>query len=108
MSSPRLTIFAIIAAQWSMAGAAVALCPATTKLAENQIAGSTIAFNGKVVAVDQGEVIKSAEGYIHGFDQKLTFQVKNLWKGKYGVNMQVHVTVNVTEICGGLGCVFPF
>ena len=108
MSWPRLSIVAVIAAQWGLAGAAMALCPVTTKLVESQIAVSTIAFNGKVIAVDHGEVTKSAHGYIHGFGQRLTFQVQNSWRGRYGVNTDVHVTVPVTEICFGFGCVFPF
>jgi hypothetical protein len=107
MSRALLFIVAVLAAHFNVAGAATQ-CPVTTELAEHQFAGSIIAFNAIITAIEQDAAVKSAHGFLNGFTQRLTFQVLNSWKGQYEMNAVVHVAVRVTEVCGGKGCVFPF
>lgn len=75
----------------------------------------TIAFQGEVVAVapnpaDSKAAIaqpKAAE-ILAGFDQEITFHVLKTMKGPYQVGDGVTLTIRVTTVCAGLGCVFPF
>src|SRR5271155_1899330 len=78
--------FAVLGAQSLVATAATPECPPITELAEKQIAGSLIAFNGEVMEVKPGPVPAPAIAPREtpgGFIQELTFQVRNSWKGSH-------------------------
>jgi hypothetical protein len=85
------------------------------KSLEGVFAEPTIAFQGKVVAVAPNPVDFTAappqpklSPPLVGFDQKITFQVLKTLKGPYQVGEAVTLTVRVTTVCAGFGCVFPF
>ena len=83
------------------------VCERTSEFVENQIAGSTSAFRGKVMTVENEE--NSTLGALPTTDvQRLTYKVLDSWKGPIQVGTLFHVTVHVTSVCAGLGCVFPF
>ena len=85
------------------------------KSLEGVSAEPTIAFQGEVVAVapnpaESKAVIaqpKTVE-LLAGFDQEITFRVLKTFKGPYQVGNGVTLTVRVTTVCAGFGCVFPF
>ena len=84
------------------------VCEHTSDFVEKQLAGSTIAFQGRVKAVER-EAGDTTPGTLpRTFVQDLTYQVLHSWNGPLKVGALVHVTVRVTEICAGFGCVFPF
>jgi hypothetical protein len=102
---------AVLGIQSFVAAAATPECQPITELAEKQIAGSLIAFNGKVLEVerDPDPAPAVAPPAMPGvFTQVLTFQVLNSWKGSHQAGATVHLTVRVTESCAGKACVFPF
>ena len=75
----------------------------------------TIAFEGEVAAVTSNPVDPAAAlaqpklpQPLMGFDQEITFRVTKTLKGPYRVGETVTLTVRVTTVCGGWGCVFPF
>jgi hypothetical protein len=75
----------------------------------------TIAFQGEVVAVAPNPAGSKAAiaqpkavEILAGFDQEITFHVLKTVKGPYQVGDGVTLTVRVTTVCAGLGCVFPF
>jgi hypothetical protein len=99
MRWPLALCFAGLAGQSYVSVATTPGCEGSSKFLDGKIAASTIAFQGEVTAVDQDPAITK---------QKVTFRVLNAWKGPYQVGETVGVTVSVTSVCGGLGCVFPF
>lgn len=90
---------AVLAGQPYVSIATTSGCENSSKLLEEKVAASTVAFQGDVTAVDQDLAITK---------QKVTFRVLNAWKGPYRVGETVSLTVSVTSVCGGFGCVFPF
>jgi hypothetical protein len=75
----------------------------------------TIAFQGEVAAVAPNPADSTAalpqpkwSPPLVQFDQKITFRVLKALKGPYQVGDVVTLTVRVTTVCAGLGCVFPF
>jgi hypothetical protein len=75
----------------------------------------TIAFQGEVVAVAPNPADSTTalpqpkwSPQLVQFDQKITFRVLKSLKGQYQVGDVVTLTVPVTTVCAGLGCVFPF
>jgi hypothetical protein len=98
-------------------GSAYVLQGKSLELVEREVAASTIAFQGEVIAVEQDPAIPRADTLLSGvitasapavFDQNLTFRVLHQWKGPYQVGETVSLTIPVTKFCAGLGCVFPF
>jgi hypothetical protein len=75
----------------------------------------TIAFQGEVVAVAPNPADSTTalsqpilSPPLVGFKQKITFHVLKTLKGPYQVGDAVTLTVRVTTVCAGWGCVFPF
>jgi hypothetical protein len=107
-------IFAVLAEQPYVAVAAKPTCEARSKSSEEKILGtlaaSPIAFQGEVIAVESNVQADSRfpDGKIVAGTQKITFRVLNSWKGPYHVGGAVLLTVSVTSICAGVGCVSPF
>jgi len=82
---------------------------------EGVFAEPTIAFEGEVEAVapnpaDSTEALRQPiwSPALDHFERKITFRVLRGLKGPYQVGDAVILTVPVTTVCFGLGCVFPF
>jgi hypothetical protein len=81
------------------------------KHVESEVAASTTAFQGEVIAA-----VPSPDSFLPGditppppvYDQILSFRVLHPWKGPYHAGETVSLTVTVVNFCEGLGCVFPF
>ena len=90
-----------------------AMPPCAAKLSEKvleAIVASAVAFHGQVTAVASNVrvVCRFPSGKRVAGTQEVTFRVLNSWKGPYRVGAAVRVTVSVTSICAGVGCVSPF
>ena len=90
-----------------------AMPPCAAKLSEKvleAIVASAVAFQGEVTAVASNIQADSRfpGGKLVAGTQEVTFRVLNSWKGPYRVGAAVRVTVSVTSICAGVGCVSPF
>jgi hypothetical protein len=107
-------IFAVLAGQPYVAVAAKPTCEARFKFSEEKILGtvaaSAVAFQGEVAAVESNVQVDSRfpDGKLVAGTQEITFRVLNSWKGPHQVGAAVRLTVSVTSICGGVGCVSPF
>lgn len=114
MKWPLILIFAVLAGQPYVAVAAKSTCEARSKFSEEKIletiAASAVAFQGEVTAVESNVQVDSRfpDGKLVAGAQKITFRVLNSWKGQYQVGAAVRLTVSVTSICAGVGCVSPF
>ena len=82
---------------------------------ERVFAEPTIAFQGEVVAVAPNPADSTTALLqpkwgppLVGFDQEITFHVLKTVKGPYQAGDDVTLTVRVTTVCAGFGCVFPF
>jgi hypothetical protein len=113
MISPLALGFSMLAGQ--LCGVAQATSPCERGLVaenwfvEEQIAGSTNAFRARVTEVSgMPETPATARAVLNGYDQTLTFQVLDSWKGAYQIGALAHTTVRVVTICAGFGCMFPF
>ena|ERR1700678_1912074 len=84
------------------------MCEHTSDFVEKQLAESAVAFQGRVKAAEQEAGDTTPSTPPQTFVRDLTYQVLNSWKGPLRVGALVHLTVRVTEVCAGLGCVFPF
>jgi hypothetical protein len=106
-------ILAVLAGQPCVAVAAKPTCEAS-KFSEEKIletvAASPVAFQGEVTAVESNVQVDSRfpDGMLVAGTQKITFRVLNSWNGPYQLGAAVRVTVSVTSLCAGLGCVSPF
>jgi hypothetical protein len=85
------------------------------KSLEGVSAEPTTAFQGEVEAVAPNPAESKAAiaqpkavELLAGFDQEITFRVLKTLKGPYQVGDGVTLTVRVTTVCAGFGCVFPF
>ena len=102
--------FAILAGQ---SFAVAAKPPCVAKLPEKvleAIVASTVVFQGEVTSVASNVQADSRfpGGKLVAGRQEVTLRVLKSWKGPYGIGAAVLVTVSVTSICAGMGCVFPF
>jgi hypothetical protein len=70
----------------------------------------TIAFEGEIEAVspNPADSTSARPQPLAGFDQTITFHVLKTVKGPYQVGDGVTLSVRVTTVCAGFGCVFPF
>jgi hypothetical protein len=84
---------------------------------ESEVAASTTAFQGEVIAAEPNPAPTAANIFplgvftaptIEGFDQKLTFRVLHSWKGPYHAGETVSLTLRVVNVCAGVNCVSPF
>lgn len=87
--------------------------PCAAKLSEKvleAIVASSVTFQGEVTAVASNFHVDSRfpGGKLVAGTQEVTFRVLNSWKGPYHFGAAVRVTVSVTSICAGVGCVSPF
>lgn len=83
------------------------MCENISDFVEKQLAGSAVAFQGRVKTAEQNA--GDTRGNLpRTFVQDLTYEVLKSWNGPLKVGALVHLTVPVTEVCGGFGCVFPF
>jgi hypothetical protein len=107
-------ILAVLAGQPYVAIATTPTCKASSKFLEEKIlagiAASTVAFQGEVTALQSNVQMDSrfSDGVLFSGTQRITFRVLNSWKGPYQVGGTVRLTVSVTSICAGMGCVSPF
>jgi hypothetical protein len=69
----------------------------------NKIAAATVAFQGEIVSTDDRSI--SDKYYSH---QTLSFKVLKSLKGPYAPGVVVSTEVPVTDVCAGIGCIFPF
>jgi hypothetical protein len=97
--------FLIFASSSNVGGVASADCAHSGEFVEKQIAGSDRAFRAEVVAASPDATLSPLPPY---FEQKVTFRVLSAWKGSYRTGALVHLVLEVTTVCAGLGCVFPF
>jgi hypothetical protein len=106
-------IFAVLAGQ-PFALAAKPTCEARSKIPEEEIlttiAASAVAFQGEVTAVESNVQAdpRFPSGKLVAGTQEIIFRVLHSWKGPYQVGAAVRLTVSVTSICAGVGCVSPF
>jgi hypothetical protein len=107
-------MFAVLAGQTYVAAAATPTCEysetSEAKMLET-IATSPVAFQGEVTAIESNVLAMDSrfpDGVLVAGTQKITFRVLHSWKGPYQAGAAVRLTVSVTSVCGGLGCVSPF
>lgn len=115
-----LLALVLVAIQPDGSAAILVNCVAYEKLrnfqpADRMFANSTAALQAEVVAVapnpaDAATATAQATAaeLLSGFDQKITFRVLNILKGRYQKGDGVTLIIRVTTVCGGFGCVFPF
>ena len=107
-------IFAVLAGQPYVALGAKPACEAPSKFSQQKflrkISAAPVAFQGEVTAVKSNGQVDSRfpDGKLVAGTQEITFRVLNSWKGPYHVGAAVRLTVSVTNVCGGVGCVSPF
>lgn len=64
---------------------------------EKQVATSNVAMQAEVTAAQ-----------IVGSEQKIIFRVLKSWRGSFQAGESFSLILPVTDVCGGLGCVFAF
>ena len=87
----------VYAATTECEGASFVLHGKLLESAERQVAASNVALE---VDVTTAEIV--------GSEQKIIFRVLNSWKGPFQSGESFSIVLPVTEVCAGLGCVFPF
>jgi hypothetical protein len=105
-------IFVILAGQPCIVTAAKPPCEAKLSVEKipGSIASSVVAFQGEVTALVSNVQVDSRfpDGKLVAGTQEITFRVLNSWKGPYKVGAAAHLTVSVTNLCAGVGCVSLF
>lgn len=105
-------VFVILAGQPCIVTAAKSPCEAKLSVEKipGSIAASVVAFQCEVTALVSNVQVDSRfpDGSLVAGTQAITFRVLNSWKGSYKVGAAVHLTVSVTNLCAGVGCVSPF
>jgi hypothetical protein len=98
-----MSIFGVFG--WSLDASATTECEGAPLVLQGKLLDSLEKSVTASTIVAQAEVT-AAEAL--GTQQTISFRVVRAWKGPFQVGESISLTLPVTEVCAGFGCVFPF